>query len=184
MALQAVQSICVTCGNLVFRDVTGPYDAQGNPGGYGGPNPEFGDSAPYTAAFFPPRSHKPALVLDLLDNTPEPDADGHYTWTLTPTAFTPVPLGGVVSEARLKSGVWTVAVQLGADVRKISVLVYDDIEQRVADCICKDVAHIDKWAELQGAKFLFGKFKNDAAQKMIDRLYKDTDCCKKKDCGC
>lgn len=183
MALKVQQEICVNCGNVVFTESTGTYDATTNLTGYGTPNPVFGAVTPYTAAFTPPGGKEAIFVLDLYADTPAPDADGHYTWTITPVAFgLTTPVGGVVTEARLKSGIWTVRVTFGTVVTDIAVLIYDDIEARICACVCKDVCNIDLWAELQAAKLLFGAFKNKQAQKMIDRLYRDTECCW--NCGC
>jgi hypothetical protein len=174
MALETKQEFCVVCGNFRVTESTGTYDADTNATGYGTPNPDFGAVTPYTVAFYPPGATEPVYTLDLYVDTPAADADGHYVWNITPEAF------GVTT---LKSGVWKLTVTYGTTVKNICVLVYDDLEARIKGCVCTDTCNVDLWAELQAAKLLFGKFKNDEAQKMIDRLYRDTECCWK-GCGC
>lgn len=174
MALRPRHSVCVVCGTLVFKDVTGLYDATTNPGGYGDPNPAFGDTTPYTVSFTPPGAKDPALTIDLNAEPPDPDADGHRKWTVNPSDI------GVDLNKSLKSGIWSVNVKFGGTDIPISVLAYNDIEKRVCKCICKDPGKVMLWAQLEAAKMLFGCMKAQEAQKMIDRLYKDTECC----CGC
>jgi|JI10StandDraft_1071094.scaffolds.fasta_scaffold1208497_1 hypothetical protein len=186
MALRPIQNICVVCGNVVLTDSTGGYNATENPEGYGSPNADFGATAPYTVSFFPPvylaKNSKapeapaaPLLTLDLNLSPPAPDEDGHYVWTLTPEAF------GYGQDGVLKSGVWKVVVTFGAVVTEIFVLITNDIQERVLNCICSDPCKVGMYAQLQVARIMFQEFRNDQAQQMIARLYKDTECCC--DCG-
>lgn len=175
MALHTKQSACVSCGLFNLSDVTGPYDPSANPGGYGGENEGFGQVEPYTASIFFPKGTEPALVKDLNANPPAPDDNGHYKWTFTPVAF------GLPEGSTIPSGVWTVKINFGVTERSFSVLVFNDIESRVVECVCRDPKKVTLWAYLQAAKMVFSHFKTQEAQVMIDRLYKQTECCAK---GC
>lgn len=174
MALRPKHSVCVVCGDMVFKDTTRPYDLTSNPEGYGPPNPNYGAVMPYTASFTPPGATVPTLVLDLNDDPPAPDGDGDYVWVLPPSRF------GLAPNVRLKSGVWGIKVLFGSMAMPINVLVFDEIEARVSSCICQDPCKVVLWAQLHAAKMLFSCHKTKEAQRMIDRLYKETECC----CGC
>lgn len=81
-----------SCDGLLFIDKTGVYDAVDNPGGWGVPNPSFGQVIPYTAAVTLPNGTTSVFTLNLLADPPDPvvvcSCSGvdvsTYTWTITP----------------------------------------------------------------------------------------------------
>jgi hypothetical protein len=175
MALAANQSVCIRCGQVRLTDTTGLYNEETNPGGYGAPNPAFGEADPYTAEFIPPGATEPVFTLDLNLNPPPFDDNGHLVYVMEPDQF------GYTDN--LKSGVWTLRVTMGTSVRTKKFLAVGEIEERIRKCICcGGVKHIDLDVKLRGAWRLFRCYKYDEAQDVIDQLYHDTaSCC---DCGC
>ena len=173
MALEVQQSICILCGEFRIADITGTYDVTTNPGGYGTPNPDFGDTTPYTVDLYPPKATVPAYTLDLLSNPPDPDAKGHYNYVVTAA-----DLG---YKEQVLSGAWKVVVTHGATVTKRWILATGEIEARVTKCICCDCAsHTQLHLDLVAIERLFRCYKVEKAQAMMEQLYRDTDEC----CGC
>lgn len=171
MALDPRQTVCVKCGDVEFTDVTGDYEATDNPGGYGDPNPNFGDYTPYTAAFTPPKATASVYTLDLYEDPPAPDADGHYLYTITHET-----LG---YEEVLISGIWTVQITLATTVKNVQFLVFDDIAAKVNACVCSGgVDNLYLNDLLRAAKELACCNKAVESQKLIDELYRLTrECC-------
>lgn len=155
---------------MTLTEATGLYDDTDNTTGYGGPNPAFGDTTPYTATFYKPKSSTPEAVLDLLDNPPTPNVDAEYEYT--------IPIDGEVV-----SGVWTIEVLHGTESKRLAYLATGEIEKRIRKCVCcDDKKHGPLYDDLQGAIRSFKCFKNKEAQEVIDELYRKTaECC---DCGC
>lgn len=178
MALERKISICIACGEIVIEDTTGVYDADTNPGGYGGPNPDFADATAYTVAVYAPGATEPAATLDLLLSPPAPDADGHYVYTLTAAQ-----LG--FTEQEIVSGVWSVDVTWNTEVEKRKVLAMGDIMRKIRKCICcNSKKHTWMNLELKAAAAQHRCFKHDKAQKTIDRLYRAVaKCCDCDDCN-
>lgn len=175
MALENKQTICIQCGDVVITDTTGFYDEENNPGGYGDPNPDFGETTPYTAEIFAPKSETPAFTLDLNLNPPEPTDEGFFVYTVTKQQL------GFENEEDIPSGVWVTKVTFGEQIKKYSTLAQGDISRRIANCICCEGEKNIKFDyDLKTAIRLFNCFKTDKAQDIIDRLYKDTAAC----CGC
>lgn len=179
MALRAQQTACVRCGSLYLIDTTGQYNVNTNPSGYGGPNADFGETTPYTAAFFKPTdTDVPTYTLDLTVNPPSPDGSGYYNYVIAPSdmAFTDYFPGGH----------WRVFVTFGTTEKWIDLFVYDELQKRIIDCICaapdsKRRCMMQFQKDLEAACSLFKGYQFDKAQKMIDKLYRDTpSCC----CNC
>jgi len=172
MALEARQQVCVKCGNVEFTDVTGDYDAVTNPGGYGSPNPDFGDFTPYTAEFFKPKEDTGVYTLNLYANPPGPDPEGHYLYIVNKSL-----LGATGDD--IISGIWRVLVTLGTGTKYLTFFAYGDIAKKVNNCICNsDGEKIQLLKDLEAAKALYCCYKHDKAQKLIDKLYRDTaECC-------
>lgn len=174
--LNVQRSVCVECGTFVLKDTTGYYNETDNPGGYGTPNPAFGDATPYTVSLYAPKANEPAYTLDLNLEPPEPDAEGHYTYVVTKDM-----LGFVGKE--LPSGIWKVVFTMGIAKDEQVFFADGDIKAKISKCICcsgpkNSVLMLD----LMAAKELCKCFKYDEAQKLIDQLYRDAkNCC---DCGC
>lgn len=176
MALSAQQRVCVKCDDVEFTDVTGNYDAVTNPGGYGAPNPDFGDLTPYTAAFYAPGQNTPVYTLNLYEDPPAPDADGYYLYIIDKTLL------GATEDTDITSGWWRVLVTLGSATKWIDFLAYNDIAKKVNACICSsNGAKIQLQLDLEAAKYMMCCYKQSLAQKLITQLYRDVaDCC----CGC
>lgn len=174
MALDPQQNICVLCGSFQLTEATGVYDQASNPGGYGGPNPAFGDTEPYTADFIPPNSTTSAYQLDLYSNPPVPDSEGHYVYPIPAEAM------GYDSAEGVKSGVWYVDITLGTSTKRVAYLATGDIERRIRKCVCcSGKEKLSLWEDLLGAIRLHKDcLKYSEAQEMIDELYRKTaDCC-------
>lgn len=134
------------CDEFNFVDATGLYSLLTNPSGYG---PENGIDGPADFDTYvlniryphTPITEDPDFVFNLLTTVPTPDANDHYTWTITAT-----DLG--LSE--LVSGVWTfTAVGTLADVEYISdsqCIFVQQLQELIDDamldydpnCPCKD----------------------------------------------
>lgn len=103
MALELQICAQETCDELVYRDITGTYNATTQPGGYGPENDVLGpeDFDTYVVSIWGPNTDPsttaPLLVKDLLLSIPEPDENGYYSWTITATAL------GLTT---ITSGVW------------------------------------------------------------------------------
>jgi len=177
MPLEPKQEFCIRCGDIHTKEVTGLYDPDDNPGGYGAPNPGFGDTTPYTVTFYAPGSSTPAFVLDLLDNPPTPDSDGHLSYVVTRQDL------GFATKDDIPSGIWKVVVLHGTIETKYTILAYGEISSMVNKCICcGGVKHLALDYQLKAALRLYKCRKNKEAQRAIDKLYKDTAACC--DCGC
>ncbi len=84
-----------SCDGLIFVDTTKEYDAEDNPGGYGGPNVITGpsDFDTYTFSYWDasldPATDEPSAIIDLLLNVPTQSSNEDYEWPV----FTPEMLG-------------------------------------------------------------------------------------------
>lgn len=85
MALILKGCVEEACGGFTYTDTTGTYSTT-NLGGYGVANTITGpaDFDTYTLTFWDPTkdpsTDAPTVVLNLLQNVPTADADGHYAW--------------------------------------------------------------------------------------------------------
>lgn len=175
MALEAKQSICIRCGDFQIVDNTGSYNDPDNVTGYGTPNADFGDTTPYTVSITPPKTTDPVFTLDMNSDPPAPDADGHYNYLVTQEQL------GYEGQDDIPSGVWSLRVTFGTEVKDLTVLATGDIERRITKCICcSGVENTMLDYVLKGAMRLYKCHKLEEAQKVIDQLYRDTAAC----CGC
>lgn len=178
MALVDKQTVCIRCGEFFVTDNTGNYDVTTNTGGYGTPNPDFGDTVPYTIAFSVPKSDAIAYTLDMYADPPTPDpTTGFYEYP----AITPEDVG-LPPLSPITSGIWTITITFGTEVKVKKLLAFADIAQRIRSCICcngwKKYGKLN--LKLKGAKDEFACFRYAEAQTLIDELYKETENC----CGC
>lgn len=94
---------CEGCDQFAFNDLTGTYDPDTNPTGYGTENGVTSPAAfdTYTLSVWYPQSDTsgdPDFTYDLLEDLPTPDSDGYYQWEITAASM------GLTA---LKSGVYT-----------------------------------------------------------------------------
>lgn len=171
MALNALQSIEICCGSVKVVDYTGLYDASNNEGGYGAPNPAFGDVTPYTVAFVPPGATDPVYTLNLYAAPPAPDYNQEYQWTI------PKETLGYGAGVNIPSGAWKAIVTLGTDVKELDLFSLGDLETRVAACTCKDQGNAIMELTLIAIRRMFCCGDTGKASEMTEQLYKDTSCC-------
>lgn len=177
MPLHTTRTVCVDCGDFTLTDATGFYDETDNPGGYGTPNPDFGDTVPYTATFYAPNSSEPAYVLDLNNPIATPDEHGHYSYVVTRSM-----LG--VMDPDIPSGLWRIQVVFGTLTEELVVFAEDDIRSKITSCVCLGGAsNASMVLDLIGAKELCKCFRYNEAQSLIDQLYKQSRTCAG-GCGC
>lgn len=173
MALNAKHALRIVDSVFVLRDWTRPYEALNNPGGYGAPNPAFGDITPYTAVWTPPLSTTPAYTLDLYASPPAPNVDGDYRYL--------VPAASLSPDGMIKSGVWKVLITLGNAQWERFHLATGDIKSRITKCVCGDPkGKIQLDLDLMSAQRSFRCYDNVRAQQIITDLYRRTAEC----CGC
>jgi hypothetical protein len=161
MALEAKQSVCIVCGDFRFTDYTRPYDASDNTTGYGTPNSDFGDLTPYTAEFFPPNTETSVYTLDLYNPIAVPNADGDYVYDIDIEE-----MGFDVP----KSGIWTITVTLGDEVKNIQILADGDIKAKIIACYCSGGSkHTGLYLDLMAARLSVCCGKYEEAQCIIDQ---------------
>lgn len=164
MALEQKYNYCQTCSTITVVDVTGDYDEETNPGGYGAPNLTFDEAGPRAAKFTTPSGN--TFTLDLIEVAP--DSDGNYSWTFAAESFEMVEF--------IRSGVWNIEVVSGENRVIKYVLMYGHIEKLLrTELLCSgrcneiDMTDMNK---LSGAKFLMGSCGDrEAAQEQVDWLY-------------
>ena len=178
---------CESCDQFTFDDLTGTYNAETNPTGYGSENTVTSPAAfdTYTLSVWYPGSDTtgdPDFTYDLKANLPAPDSDGYYQWTITAASM---------DLTALKSGVYTMTATgvLGintyaADTQQIFVR---DLKKTVIDplmkgydplCGCKTGC---EEPTLIFAEFLTvtcdGICSSEQAQGIIEDLYTKQSCC-------
>lgn len=92
MALIPKISACVenNCKTLVIRDITGEYDANDNPGGYGAPNPEIGDVTGSSLIITIPSSNTPITITNPVGL---PTLDSDFEYEVSESTLSPIPDG-------------------------------------------------------------------------------------------
>lgn len=174
MAIVATQTVCIECNEVIVTETTGLYNATDNPGGYGTPNPDFGETTPYTIGFIPPKGTTVVYELDLNEDPPAPDADDNYVYP----AITAADLG-LAATAAITSGVWTLVVTFGTEVKNKKLFAWGDINARINHCVC--CGGWEKYGKLRlklkGAMDEAKCFQFAQAQSIIDQLYRDTENC-------
>ena len=174
--LHTRRTVCIECGDFILTDITGSYNASGNPEGYGTPNPAFGVTTPYTAAFYRPKEAAPVFTLDLNADPPMDDEDGYYRYVVPKASL------GIL-EGEPPSGIWRIAITFGTAKEDLMVFADADIKAKIGKCICcASPKNSMLMLDLISAKELCKCFKYDDSQRLVDQLYRDTKtCC---DCGC
>lgn len=184
--------LCATCDGLQVWDQTRPYDAIDNPGGYGDPNPDFGELTPYTVDIYAPGATTPTFTLDLLSSSPSPDSDGDYHWDIS---VEDLQGGNAYSYDHVRSGWWKATFTAGDDgnvnggtpiVVRIDCFFTGHLETLIVNDTCAEQCgvcecHTDRWLQLMGAQNLFKDCGNPTkAQEVVTSLYRQV----AKACGC
>lgn len=186
MALEIKGRACEGCDAFSYVDNTGDYSPE-NTTGYG---PENGVTGPadfdtYTLEVWYPDTDladAPDYTYNLLQSVPAPDADGHYTWTITKQ---------MLGEDVIKSGVYVMKATgvLGPAtyIADTEAIFTNDIEGKLdaklvtydPTCPCKKGCQnpLELFMMLQTVK-CGGICNGETSQLTIDTLYdKVTLCC-------
>jgi hypothetical protein len=98
--------------------------------------------------------------------------DGNYVYLIQPESLS--------ADGIIKSGLWTVRITLGNDVKDHWLKATGDIEKKILACVCGDKSKVQLWLDLQAANMQFCCYKTEEFQKSINELYRQTKGC----CGC
>lgn len=189
MAYTPTMTVCEHCEDLAVIDTTGAYDAITNQGGYGGPGAPTDPSELTTQVlgiWAPGSDHAgdPDHTIDLgALPLPTPDADGYYSWTVTPDDL---------SLDKFVSGVWyfRITSTYGGEtymsdvttmlVRDIQGLVDIEVNKGEPGCGCTEPEQLSRYDvldELKGAMLAACCGNWIKADKSITWLYRHYKLC-------
>ena len=188
MALELKASVCEGCNVFQFVDTTGLYNASTNPTGYGGFNGVLDpfDFDTYTLSVWFPNSDINTAAdytynLLTLPN-PIPDAEDHYTWTIT---------AAMMGVSVIKSGVYNFTATGVKDgltyLVDVQCIFTNDIKEKLdaklldydPTCGCKKGCEdpLELYAQLITVE-CGGICDAEKSQSIIDSLYQNVpNCC-------